>query len=270
MVWASPSPVLWCRGICYSVGRQTFSPFPCNNLMSTLYLVRHAQASFFAEDYDQLSDVVLEQAKRLGHYFAESGLVFDRLITGPAKRHRTTAALVCEAYHAIGLPVPEPVIVSQFDEHETHVMLGGALGDIVAEHAHLQPLVEGFQATADRAERLKSFRRLLAAIMKLWISDQIASSEFESYGDFRSRVTEGLRSVIENHVRGHRVLAVSSAGPISIILRQAMDSTVESSLELGWRLRNCSVNTFLFTKDRFTLDQFNSTAHLDDHLITHL
>ena len=48
--------------------------------MGTLYLVRHGQASFGADDYDQLSELGHKQSVRLGEYFAHKGIHFDGLI----------------------------------------------------------------------------------------------------------------------------------------------------------------------------------------------
>jgi broad specificity phosphatase PhoE len=42
--------------------------------MGTLYLVRHGQASFGADDYDQLSELGRRQSVRLGEYLARQGL----------------------------------------------------------------------------------------------------------------------------------------------------------------------------------------------------
>ncbi len=58
--------------------------------MGTLYLVRHGQASFGADDYDQLSELGQRQAERLGRYWAERGLRFDAVLTGTLKRHAQT------------------------------------------------------------------------------------------------------------------------------------------------------------------------------------
>ena len=58
--------------------------------MGTLYLVRHGQASFGADDYDQLSELGQRQSERLGRYWAERGLRFDAVITGTLKRHEQT------------------------------------------------------------------------------------------------------------------------------------------------------------------------------------
>ena len=51
--------------------------------MGNLYLVRHGQASFGAEDYDNLSELGCKQAVRLGEYFRENGQLFDTVFTGP-------------------------------------------------------------------------------------------------------------------------------------------------------------------------------------------
>ena len=58
--------------------------------MGNLFLVRHGQASFGADDYDQLSELGQRQSRRLGAYFRERGLTFEAVITGSLKRHRQT------------------------------------------------------------------------------------------------------------------------------------------------------------------------------------
>ena len=60
--------------------------------MGEIYLVRHGQASFGAADYDQLSDLGFEQARRLGLWLAETGQRFNLAVTGALRRHHQTAA----------------------------------------------------------------------------------------------------------------------------------------------------------------------------------
>jgi hypothetical protein len=36
------------------------------------------------------------------------------------------------------------------------------------------------------------------------------------------------------------------------------------AIELNWRIRNCSLTEFLFTRGRTSLDVFNATPHLSD------
>ena len=45
--------------------------------MGTIYLVRHGQASFGADDYDQLSALGTQQAQQLGRYWQERQMRFD-------------------------------------------------------------------------------------------------------------------------------------------------------------------------------------------------
>ena len=59
--------------------------------MAKLFVVRHGQASFGAEDYDALSDLGRQQARWLGDYFAERGIRFQRAMSGSLKRQRDTA-----------------------------------------------------------------------------------------------------------------------------------------------------------------------------------
>ena len=58
--------------------------------MGTLYLVRHGQASFGAENYDQLSELGHRQSHRLGEYLASRGLQFSATIRGSLKRQADT------------------------------------------------------------------------------------------------------------------------------------------------------------------------------------
>jgi broad specificity phosphatase PhoE len=64
--------------------------------VGTLYLVRHGQASFGADDYDQLSALGHKQALRLGEYFRLKGVTFNTAITGTLKRQTQTLAGICE------------------------------------------------------------------------------------------------------------------------------------------------------------------------------
>ena len=53
--------------------------------MSSLALVRHGQASLFADDYDILSPLGEAQARHLGDHWARRGEVFDEVKRTMAK-----------------------------------------------------------------------------------------------------------------------------------------------------------------------------------------
>ena len=54
--------------------------------MGTLYLVRHGQASFGAEDYDCLSELGERQCRQLGSWFAEREVRFAAALVGSLRR----------------------------------------------------------------------------------------------------------------------------------------------------------------------------------------
>ena len=70
--------------------------------MSVLTLIRHGQASFFADNYDQLSELGERQARALGEYWARRELKFDEVYTGPRVRQSHSAELaVAAARHRV-------------------------------------------------------------------------------------------------------------------------------------------------------------------------
>ena len=87
--------------------------------MGTLYLVRHGQASFGAEDYDQLSALGRRQSVRLGEYFRGKGLVFDAVLTGTLRRHVQTWEGIAEG---LGL-APQTLPWAGLNEYDSAALI---------------------------------------------------------------------------------------------------------------------------------------------------
>src|SRR5262245_3310010 len=75
--------------------------------MSVLYLVRHAQASFFTDDYDRLSPKGVEQSRLLGKYWVEDQVEIGQIYSGSLARQLQTAEAVGEMFRQSGNPWPE-------------------------------------------------------------------------------------------------------------------------------------------------------------------
>src|SRR5690348_15729103 len=86
--------------------------------MSSLALVRHGTASFFADDYDVLSPLGEAQARHLGDHWARRGDAFGEVYVGPRRRQQRTAELVGGQVRRAGRPWPEPVVVAGLDEYD--------------------------------------------------------------------------------------------------------------------------------------------------------
>ena len=82
--------------------------------MSELYLVRHAQASFGADDYDQLSELGHEQARLLGQHFSRRGVTFDAFVVGDMKRHHQTLDGIATG---MGIQITDRSVFSGLNEY---------------------------------------------------------------------------------------------------------------------------------------------------------
>lgn len=223
--------------------------------MGTAVLVRHAQASFLTEDYDQLSALGEAQARALGRSWAEAGQRFDVVYSGPRRRQRDTARLVCEA-----LDGPEPVVLDALDEYQAEDLLKAEIPRLASEDHQVARLLGDFQAAEGKPERTRSFERLLQYVMRMWAAAQLGSPHVETWQEFDARVRRALLA-ISGH-RGGRVLAVSSGGTIGAMVGQVVGASHATALDFGWALHNSSRTELLFSESRITLSRFNVLCHL--------
>ena len=211
--------------------------------MGTLYLVRHGQASFGADDYDQLSPLGQQQSVRLGEYFAAKGLRFDAPLTGTLRRHvqtwagiREGAGLTLEALSWPGL--------NEFD--------GDALIATVNPHPMERP---------NSPQDAKKHFRLLRDGLTQWMNGVVSPKGMPSYPEFAKGVSSALDHVRQHHTGN--VLLVSSGGPISTAVGHILGTTPETTIGLNLRIRNSSVTEFAFTPKRHTLVTYNTLPHLE-------
>lgn len=238
--------------------------------MGRLILVRHAQASFLSQNYDQLSALGETQARLLGEYWARRRVVFDRVRSGPAFRHRQTAQLVCEAYRKAGLKFPAPVIAREFDEFQGEAVLSQSLPQLLANNDKIRELHEAVQSSSDEATKRANFQRLFEAVISLWVGGEIVPANVESWQEFCERVIRGLSGFLGESKKGGVAVIFTSGGPLSVAVQYALHLSAQDTLRVAWMPRNCSFSEFLFSGDHFTLSSFNSFPHLDsESLLTY-
>ena len=238
--------------------------------MGRLFLVRHAQASFLSQNYDQLSARGETQARLLGGYWARRKVVFDRVCAGPCVRHRQTAQLVCEAYRKAGRDFPSLLIMDEFDEFQGDAVLSQSLPELLANNDRIREFHSALQNSADEASKRANFQRLFQAVISLWVDAKIVPPGVETWQDFCDRVNRGLTAFLGKAKKGELGVIFTSGGPVSVAMQRALRLSAQDTLEIAWMPRNCSLTEFLFSDDRFTLSSFNSFPHLDDEsLLTH-
>jgi broad specificity phosphatase PhoE len=216
--------------------------------MGTLYLVRHGQASFGADDYDRLSERGHQQSVQLGRYWASRGVVFDAVLTGSLRRHAQTWAGIAEG---AGLGI-EPLIWSGLNEYDS---------DAVIRAVHPGDLPSPGDG-ADNAERFRMHFRLLRDGLAQWMAGTVTPRGMPSYCAFVQGVIGALDHVRTHHV-DRKVLIVSSGGPIATAIGHVLGLSPERTIDVNMRIRNSAVTEFQFNPKRHTLITYNTLPHLD-------
>ena len=247
--------------------------------MGTLYLVRHGQASFGADNYDELSALGHRQSVRLGEYFKYKGIVFDATMTGTLQRQIQTFADICEGMGVEFESEAAGVDASQCragPSQASPASSGGSKGrEATSVGAHLlwsglneynsEAVIAAIHPypleKPDTPETYKQHFRLLRDGLAQWMAGVVSPSGMPSYSDFAAGVTRAL-----DHIRSHHdgnVLLVSSGGPISTAVGHVLGTSPEATIALNMRIRNCSVTEFAFNPKGHRLLTYNTLPHLD-------
>jgi len=228
--------------------------------MSILFLVRHGQASFDADDYDQLSPRGVEQARQLGAHWAGLDLLFDQVYVGPRRRHRQTLDAVAMMYRERGLSWPEPIELAELDEHFGYDVLTRSLPDLIQRDPTIREMREKLRK--DSATLQRDYLRLFQKVTRMWVRRELSLPDLEAWHEFRSRVQHGLAKMTGAAGSNQKVVAFSSGGPVAAATGLALNLDDEKTLELSWLVRNAAFSEFLFSRGRFSLMTFNAVPHL--------
>jgi broad specificity phosphatase PhoE len=232
--------------------------------MSRLFLIRHGQASFLEQNYDKLSLLGAQQAQKLGEYWAQRGLLFDHVYSGPRARQVETARIVGDIYRAVGLAWPQVQVRKEFDEYHGDSVLESSLPALADSDAQVRQLQQAFLSATSSEEKHRSFQRMFEVVIGKWVAGEIQPPGIEQWAEFCRRVQQGLSSICNGNGGGQNVAIFSSGGPIGVSMQRALDLSPENTLKVAWMARNCSYTEFLFSRNRFTLSSFNACPHLDD------
>ncbi len=226
--------------------------------MSTLTLVRHGQAEPFQRESARLTTLGEAQAARLAEFWLRHGVRFDEVHCGVLPRQVRTEQVVAEAFRAAGQPWPEACAQNCWNEYDAP----GVLGHLVPADPRLAALAEEFEQARSGPDSNRHFVRMLEAAMLQWLDGAVCNG-VEPWKAFHARVSGAVQQFMEGPP-SRRIIVFTSGGVIGFAVHLAFQAAPRSFLDVNWRVRNCSVTQFVFDRDRFTLDAFNSIQHLDD------
>ena len=220
--------------------------------MPTLFLIRHGQASFGADDYDVLSPIGHEQAETLGQWFAQERIVPDLVAHGTLRRQKETMAGILKGL-SHEMKAEEH---GGFDEYDFASPLsakyaeGGAPEGMMSDH--------------------KSHFRTLRSTVAEWQRDEIPNPP-ERWSDFVTRVETACRAMMREGVE--TVFAVSSGGAIAQAVAALLEAPGVHQTRMQLQMKNTAITRFLFTPRSTYLHSFNETPHITaanaDRLLTY-
>lgn len=224
--------------------------------MGSIYLIRHGQASFGADDYDVLSPVGVRQAQIVGAHLADLGIGFDRCISGDLRRQKDTARNALAQFAEAGLAVPELEIDSAFDEFDAEGIVRALIPAMLTEEPGALEILR------DAANRRAEFQRLFSLIVSRWIGGQHDTLGLQSWLGFVARVQAGLDRIIASAAPDERIAVFTSGGTITALLHLITGMPAPQAFELSWHIVNTSLHRLGFRGSEVTLASFNSYTHL--------
>lgn len=230
--------------------------------MSTLILIRHAQASFGADDYDQLSELGYTQADHLARWFAKQPHSIDRVVCGPCKRHLQSAEAT------LALPEMRPQgaeIIEELDEFDAFRLFGWFMQrEDEPRSAEIRKLM-----MAQDPAQARHLGKLLEDVTVEWARGEHVIPGMATWAQTRQRMETGIKKVTSSMKQSERVALFTSGGPVGVAIGMALELSDEKTMQMCWAVYNASFSRFLVHDGLFSLDSLNNLPHLEtEDLIT--
>ena len=205
--------------------------------MSVIYLIRHGQASFSAQDYDQLSDHGILQSQLLGEALKQKISSNSQIISGTMLRHKQTMQ------HSL----------SALDNHQA--LRGLALEDCrwnEYDHKNILAVYNAALATpqgikqylTEQNKPFNQFKQLFIEAITQWVLASVSTHYTESFKAFCQRVLAGLTQVAKSSNEKPTVI-YTSGGPISIVVCHLMGIPLHRFLDVNWNLVNGGITKLI-------------------------
>lgn len=236
--------------------------------MSEIYFIRHGQASFGADNYDQLSQIGIHQADVLARFLDENGIHFNAIYSGTMRRHKDTAAPVCRRFTTRHPQGTAPLILKAFDEYNSEALIKARIRKARAQGS-----------TADRRKtdlrrNQRAFQAYFSETVTQWMDGAYDGEEgVEPWSRFCLRVKAGVDQIMAEQGGGKRLAVFTSGGPISVVMKNILGLSNQTTAEISWQIQNASLTCLKYNPTKLSLSAFNNTTHLmvagEPSLLTH-
>ena len=235
-------------------------------IMPQIYLIRHGQASFGSQNYDQLSELGYQQARYLGRWWAARELQVSRVVTGKMQRHLQTAH-ACMA-ELLGIESSQlntehwqsDVAFNEYNHHE-----------VLARHV---PAFDDPQEVKrfliDTPNGKHEFQEIFSQAMARWMSGSFDFDYTETWPAFRQRCVAALERQISQPEPVKNIVIFTSGGTISALCQHILGFPDGRLAQLNWSLVNSAVTRFHLQDSvsnerpaKLALTYLNNFSHLE-------
>jgi broad specificity phosphatase PhoE len=210
--------------------------------VGAIHLIRHGQASWDAEEYDELSERGIRQSALLGMSWEASDWGPTSVVSGSLRRHTQTAIAAIDA--------------SGRGE-------GYDVDDGWNEYDH-RPLTD--RLTLTRKMTPQEFQPVLEESLERWMDGRLDTTP--AYTDWHGGVLGSLARAIDAAGPGQDVAVFTSGGPIATVVSHLLTGDDSLFIRLNAVIVNASVTTIINGSTGPRVLSFNEHTHLPRDLVT--
>jgi broad specificity phosphatase PhoE len=212
-------------------------------------LVRHAQASFGAANYDVLSQLGVAQAAALQGELEHRAIAVARVVVGSLVRQRDTVSPSAAAW---GL---EPIVDPRWDEYDAD--------DILSVHSTSSARIERPRGSDRPAIGSRAFQDVLEEALLAWIAAGRDGPTREPWPVFAARAGAALRSAAEGLASGQTAVVCTSGGVLAAIAVALLGLPPAALVRFNRVAVNAGITRVASGRSGLTLVSFNEHGHLE-------
>jgi broad specificity phosphatase PhoE len=214
----------------------------------TVLLVRHAQASFGAADYDVLSPLGREQTAALAAALRRRSLNVTRIAAGSARRQRETAEPIAAG---CGLEIETD---PRWNEYETD--------EVLAHHAKEAVSLEGTGEGGEITSR--DFQLVLDDALAEWVEAGATTAAAQTWPEFLASRVAALEDFAAGLGGGETGIAFTSGGVLGAIGAHLLGAHADLFPRLNKVAVNSGITKLVVGRGGTSLIAFNEHGHLDE------
>ena len=219
-----------------------------------LYLIRHGQAGS-RDNYDLLSSLGQNQARRLGEFFRASGISFRAAYAGSMRRQQETAEIVLGEMGG----APPIRTDARWNEFSLDGLWKTLAPRLIEENGQFARDYQALHAANPDVDRVMT--PCDVALIRAWIGNHQGCNGVEPWTEFRGRV-EAPRPDLAGFGPGESVAVFTSATPTAVWCGSALGLEERRIFRIAGVLYNTSFSTLRLRDDELTLFSLNNTPHL--------